>query len=234
MTDAITNNTKPQVKAYAQANAGIVHNPAGKNFSNIGATLGGEVNYKSTYLKAQGGAGTALSGKIELGHEFDIGKNMGLEVSAKAQTTRSLVTNELQYNSNKKTNYKLGNGIQYETNFSDEVEVNWKPGETRVGMGTKLNFKSKLAKIGIGVEGGMRKSTNKDVNLDLSRHVEIPVTGNTTYIDYNPQLKVKLKEKKGYITPTVSAEVKMGKKSNLSFVADADMYQGKAGIRYTF
>ena len=43
-----------------------------------------------------------------------------------------------------------------------------------------------------------------------------------------------LNQKNGYITPTVSAEVNLGKKSGFSFVANADLYQGQAGIRYTF
>ena len=65
---------KVQTEFYAQGNAGVLRNPAGENFSNIGAALGGEINYKGTYLKAEAGAGTALSGRVELGHEFDIGK----------------------------------------------------------------------------------------------------------------------------------------------------------------
>ena len=65
---------KVQTEVYAQGNAGVLRNPAGENFSNIGAALGGEINYKGTYLKAEAGIGTAVTGKVELGHEFDIGK----------------------------------------------------------------------------------------------------------------------------------------------------------------
>lgn len=74
---------KVQTEVYAQGNAGVLRNPAGENFSNIGAALGGEINYKGTYLKAEAGIGTAVTGKVELGHEFDIGKNLGFEIFRK-------------------------------------------------------------------------------------------------------------------------------------------------------
>lgn len=213
MTQPIKNNSKAQVKVYAQANEGVVHNPAGENFSDIGAKLGGEVNYKGTYLKAQAGAGTSLSGKVELGHEFDIGKNMGLDISAKAQTTRSLYENKSHFTEN----VHIENTIN-SLDIKKDIMTEWHSGETRFGLNAKMNFKSRIAKVCLGLEGGMRKSTVPDVAIQESM----------TNVTLN------LGEKKGYITPTVSAEVKMGKNSNFSFVADADLYQGQAGIRYTF
>lgn len=103
---------KVQTEFYAQGNAGVLRNPAGENFSNIGAALGGEINYKGTYLKAEAGAGTALSGRVELGHEFDIGKNLGFEISSKAQTIRNLKSNSYHTEFDTRMNGEI-NGVPY-------------------------------------------------------------------------------------------------------------------------
>lgn len=236
MADPITN--KPVVTGYAQVNAGIVRNPAAECFSNLGAAVGGEVNYRGTYLKAEAGAGSALTGKAELGHEFDIGKNMGLDISAKAQTTKNLRANNYHTEFDTRMNSEIS-GVPYSMGNLHIGDAKWYSGETRLGAGAELNFKSKNAKFGIGLEGGMRKSTAKDVNFHFADHMSVStavnggepktVTLNAEHIEH-----LNLSQKRGYITPTVSAEVNLGKKSGFSFVANADLYQGQAGIRYTF
>ncbi len=237
MTTPITEQPKVQVKGYAQANTGVVINPAGESYSNIGATLGGEVNYKNSYIKAEGGAGTALSGKVELGHEFDIGKNMGLDISAKAQATRSRQSKNFTFNASQ-MDVEI-NGQNYPNECSAKASVKRNSGETRLGGGVKLNFKSKNVKLGIGVEGGMRKTTTNDVNINLTSNIVLENNIRKTEplnIHKTESLNIfkDLGQQKGYITPTVSAEVNFGKKSGFSFVANADLHQRQAGIRYTF
>lgn len=202
---------------YAQANAGFIRNAANEGYTNLGATIGGEVNYKGTYLRAAVGEGTVLTGKIEAGHEFDIGKNMGLDLSANAQASRSNYTNQVVHTLN--ANYNDNGEVK---NLQANSSASWQPGETRVGAKAQLTFKSSAAKFGVGLEGGMRRS----VSADIVFHDTVNGTEHKTEIDRN--------KTKGFVTPTVSAEVKLGKKSNFSFVANADMYQGQAGIRYTF
>ena len=229
---------KVQTEFYAQGNAGVLRNPAGENFSNIGAALGGEINYKGTYLKAEAGAGTALSGRVELGHEFDIGKNLGFEISSKAQTIRNLKSNSYHTEFDTRMNGEI-NGVPYSIGNLHTGDSKWYSGETRLGAAAKLNFKSKNAKFGIGLEGGMRKSTARDVSFYFADHESVTVSVNgerpeTVTLGAECTQHLNLNQKNGYITPTVSAEVNLGKKSGFSFVANADLYQGQAGIRYTF
>lgn len=213
-----------QVSGYAQANVGIIKNLADEKYANIGAALGGEINYKGTYLKAEAGAGTALTGKFELGHEFDLGKNMGLDISAKATANKTLKSSKLMSNFNYNVNGILGEMSSVTT---------WHPGEVRVGLQPELTFKSKndKFKFGVGVEGGWRKSTSPDIEQNYSLEYKREAGSS---VNLNHTLKMDLNKSCAYITPTVSAEVKLGKKGDFLLVANADMYQGQAGIRYTF
>lgn len=239
MTNPVSN--KVQAEVYVQGNAGAVRNPAGESFSNIGTTLGGEVNYKGTYLKAEAGAGTALSGKLEVGHEFDIGKNMGLDLSAKVQTATSTKTNEFNHDftTHANGNIKTETGdIPFDIKSGDAVVAQWHSGEARLGGAAELTFKSKNAKFGVGLEAGVRQSTAHDVNWNFEHNYSIGVSyegeeySNT--IQHRDRGSLDLYKQSGYITPTVSAEVKLGKNSPFSFTANADLYQGQAGIKYTF
>ena len=136
---------KVQTEVYAQGNAGVLRNPAGENFSNIGAALGGEINYKGTYLKAEAGIGTAVTGKVELGHEFDIGKNLGFEIFSKAQTIRNLKSNSYHTEFDTRMNGEI-NEVPYSIGNLHTGDAKWYSGETRLGAAAKLNFKSKNAK----------------------------------------------------------------------------------------
>lgn len=85
----------------------------------------------------------------------------------------------------------------------------------------------------------MRKSTARDVSFHFADHESVTVAVNgekpeTVTLGAECTQHLNLNQKNGYITPTVSAEVNLGKKSGFSFVANADLYQGQAGIRYTF
>ena len=237
-----------QVNIYAQANGGIIKNPIDEKFSNIGAALGGEVSYKGTYLRGEAGVGTALSGKLEAGHEFDLGKNFGLDLSAKAQAAKSLKANSLTTTFDTRTSGTIAveNGAtgEYENvpfslgRFQQESST-WKPGENRVGVQAELTYQNDIVKLGLGVEGGMRKSTSPDIDHQFTNNESIEFSingGKPEKVELNAAYSYQKNQniRTGYITPTVSAEVKFGKNSNFSFVANGDMYQGQAGIRYTF
>ena len=58
--------------AYVQALAGIINTPVKESYQYAGVELGGNLNFKGTYLNAQAGIGSALFGEVKLGHEFDI------------------------------------------------------------------------------------------------------------------------------------------------------------------
>ena len=228
MADPITN--KVQVTGYAGAQAGVVNTPSSQvsqfnpgqvrffnptdTYMNAGAVLGGEISYKGSFARAEVGAGTALSGKIELGHSFDIGRNMGLELSGKAQANMNLIKSDYSASVYAGDN-NLASGVG--------IKQKWRPGETRLAGAAKLTFGSTKAKFGVGIEAGSRKSLRPDMNYDL--------TAKAGATESTMQGSIKNKSQ-FYATPTVSADVKISK--NLSFNANADLHQAQAGIRWNF
>lgn len=224
-TKSVQNQPAVTATGYVQANAGIISNAAKEKYTNAGIAIGGQVNYKKTYLRGEAGAGTALTGKLELGHEFDIGKNMGLDLSAKSQYSSSAFKNNSTIELRDR-DVVTQNGVTYSSENVAISDTQWHPGEIRTGAQAELTFQSKHAKFGVGVEGGLRHSISPDINFN--------VYGDNMYGECSGSYNLNLNKNVGYITPTLSAEVQLGKKNNFSFVANADMHQGQAGIRYTF
>ena len=92
MTQPITNTTPVKANAYVQVEGGV-NNYTNARGLNLGATLGGEINKGGTYANAEVGYGTTFKARAEVGHEFNIGKNMGLDLSANAEYKKSTVSN---------------------------------------------------------------------------------------------------------------------------------------------
>jgi len=222
---------KIQVSGYTGVQAGIESTPlyriATENNIRIksdshldaGAVLGGEANYKGTFARAEVGLGTALSGKVELGHTFDIGRNMGLELSAKAQTSRSLIGKNQAYVRAEAVD--ISDTMQLRDGA--EAGEDWSSGVKRLGAAAKLTFGSKKVKFGVGFESGIAKGSAPDTNLNVEAHA------NNNHASAEMSIRNKTEY---YGTPTVSADIKLGKK--LSFNANADLNQGHIGVRYNF
>ena len=157
---------------------------------------------------------------------------MGLDISAKAMASQGQKTKSFLSTS--------ANRVTVPTNeviFQASNKTKWHPGEIRVGLQPELTFKSKNEKVkfGVGLEGGWRKSTSPDIEHNYTLHVEsTQENGLQQDVTHQRNIKMDLNKSGVYITPTVSAEVKLGKKGNFSIVANRDMYQGQAGIRYTY
>jgi hypothetical protein len=234
MTNPVLKNVK--VTGYAGAQAGIVKTPDYKierenrvtitndSYLNSGAIIGCEANYKGTFARAEVGLGTAYSGKIEVGHSFDIRRNMGFELSANAQTGKSLL-NKNDIGVKAQAIYSSDN-TYLEASKSNKID--WKSGVSRLGAAAKFTFGSQKAKFGIGCESGIIKGSAPNGNLKATAEVynnQQKVAGATNKVNINNKTKY-------YGTPTVSADIKLGK--NLSFNANVDFYQGQASIRYNF
>ena len=241
MTEPLSINQKPQVfKGYVQAQGGFASAGADK-IALFGVTGGVEARKKGFHAGAEVGVGTMFQAKAEIGKEFSIGKNMGLDLSGKAEYKQSLLgtSSEIyEYSSNNDVAVMLENGqnVNYSLSTPAIAANIWTPGETRFAGSAKLKYEKKNVNIGVGVEGGYRANNAPNTKLNFSSNQTINVSkdGETKTYDYSTQATIgKNKHMSGaYITPTVSAEVKAGK--HISFTANADMYQGQAGIKYTF
>ncbi len=216
MTEPITTKMPAEKKIYVQAEGGAYKAMKGKANLNAGVLFGGEIEKKGTYLKGEIGYGTAFKAGVEAGHQFDWKNNMGLELSANAQYLRD--------NSESKINNTVNvNGYGY--SFSNK----WNDGYAKAGVSGMFTFEGKKGSIKAGVEGGYRTNFASNVNHNVDLIVK---PQDKPSVNYNTSFKGK--EEGVYITPKVSAELNLGKKGNWSLIADADIYQGKAGIRYTF
>ena len=223
-TPEIKSSTPLNKEAYAQVQAGAYSATAGKPQLNVGALLGGEISKNGTYANAEVGLGTSFSASVKAGHEFNIGKNMGLELSANGEYLRS----------------------SYESTFKTHMDVNSPNLQEQAGLKTSwhdgYNFNGKKGNIKIGVEGGYRANNAPNIthqyNIQQTQNITIHkpsqdvnmilVQNETVKMSYNGH------QAGAYITPTISAELNLGKNGHWSAVMDADRFQGNAGIRYTF
>ncbi|MBR6127509.1 hypothetical protein IKQ21_07490 [bacterium] len=237
---AVKHNTT--FTGYAGLQAGSLTPAAGGTINTNGAILGAAVKKNGTYLKAEVGTGTAFTGKIEAGHEFDIAKNMGLDLSAKVQATKS----------NKKTTVNMQSGfdndINLETNAGNvtilnnqgaDVSSSWKATELRAGARAELKFKpSKRTSLGVGVEGGVKNSLNPDFQFSsiANNRADVIVNGVKTTYDktYNSSQEIKGRKTQGYISPIFTANINLGKKNQIGLFADASLAQRQVGIKYNF
>lgn len=240
MTLPVSN--RPQLKGYVGAHAGMIKNPVGEKYSNIGLNAGAKLDYKNTYLKTELQAGTAVGAEVKLGHEFDLGKNIGLDTYGTASI--NIGKDQTDY---REVEHK---GI-YHSAFNPDAEpyvrgkkygihAKWTSGEKRMGVGAQLTFKAKNVKFGAGIEAGTRSTLQEDdIKVQIKTNVEFletdPNTG-TQVRDiqhFETPVTIETHKKTGYVTGTAFVDAKVSK--HLNVFADGALNQGvKAGVRWTF
>lgn len=225
MTQPITTNTTPvKTNAYVQAEGGV-NNYTNARGLNLGATLGGEINKGGTYANAEVGYGTAFKAKAEVGHEFNIGKNMGLDLSANAEYKKSTVSSSYT------TSLRTDNAMVIDSN-------KWHDGLKKVGTALMMSFHGKKGNIKIGAEVGVYANSAPNItkNYTIDEDKKLTVNNKETIIreTHNAEFSYNGSNSGTYVTPKISAELNLGKKGHWSAVANADAFGGNAGIRYTF
>lgn len=224
MTEPITTTqvkTPVKKEAYVQVGGGV-NNYGNTTAPDIGVTLGGQVSKNGTYAKTELGCGTALKAKVEVGHEFGIGKNMGLELSANAEYVKQ------SYDSKFTSNVSIDHDGQH---VDAKNEHRWHDGVKKAGGALMMTFNGKKGNIKAGVEmGGYANSAPNvtDTYNALLRQEDGSLKS------YHVETKYNAHQAGFYATPKVSGELNIGKKGNWSIVADGDLFGGNAGVRYTF
>lgn len=226
MTQPITTNTTPvKTNAYVQAEGGV-NNYTNARRLNLGATLGGEINKDGTYANAEIGYGTAFKARAEVGHEFNIGKNMGLELSGNAEYKKSTTPSAFH------SSFSAEGYTMSRTN-------EWHDGLKKAGASLMMTFNGKKGNVKIGAEVGAYANSAPNIshNYTINEDTTIATVDNNETIiskSYTAELRYNGKNSGAYITPKISAELKLDKTGNWSAVANADAFGGNAGIRYTF
>ena len=184
--------------------------------------IGGQISKSGTFAKAEVGYGTAFKARAEVGHEFNIGKNMGLELSANAAYTKA--TEKSSYNAT--TTFTADNQVQTMSMINK-----WYDGFQKAGGALMMTFNGKRGNVKAGVEVG--SYSNKAPNIATDYHAAVmDDRGNSGTLIYHDEYKGH--RNGAYVTPRVSAELNLGQKGNWSFVANADKFGGNAGVRFTF
>jgi len=233
MTQPEIRTSKPVSReAYVQVQAGAYKATPGSVNPNIGVKLGGEISKGGTYAKAEVGCGTALQASLEAGHEFTLSRNIGLELAGKGEYLRNFSDSSFTSNFNTQTSFSDTDGNNYAYETYQAQQHNWKDGYKKLGASCLVNFKGRRGNIKVGLEGGYRANLAPDITHHYDVNATNPTTNETKH--YEGSMMYKGRESGGYITPKVSAELNLNKKGTWSLVADADRFQGNAGIRFTF
>lgn len=193
----------------------------------FGPTVEGKVEHKDFYASAGVTAGTGLSVGAEVGKEFDINKNWGLNLSANANHTRALLgenktsiimAHNLQVNRN-----DIANNTSVETRGSAQ----WKPAITTAGVKAMANYTTDNGKFtfGAGLSGQYAKNNAKDISLTAT------VKDNNQAI--NTATSAIKRREEGFV---LSPELKAGWNANkhISFEANVNGFGGGVTAKYTF
>lgn len=221
MATPITNTTRVETKGYVQIEGGV-NNYVNTQEANIGATLGGQISKGGTYANAEVGYGTAFKAKAEVGHEFSIAKNMGLELSGNAEYVKS--NTESSYN----TKFTVITDEQPQTM---SMGNKWHDGFKKAGGALMMTFVGKRGNVKAGIEAGAYANNAPDISTTYRATVDSE-NGDNHSLQQHSELKARRSGM--YVTPKVSAELNLGKKGNWSVVANANKFGGNAGVRFTF
>ena len=114
----------------------------------------------------------------------------------------------------------------------------WHDGLKKAGASLMMTFNGKKGNVKIGAEVGAYANSAPNIshNYTINEDTKVTVDNNETIIrkTHTEELRYNGKNSGAYITPKISAELKLGKTGNWSAVANADAFGGNAGIRYTF
>ena len=231
MTDPIQNNVpqKPLFKGYVGANGNFTRYNLGNQFggsANAGFRIEGQKAI-APFVDMQAHVGSNYGVDLQAGVDFDFKKDLGLELSAGASFQQDFLPTK--YRSSSMIESLYGIPIESKLTISESH-----PMQARVKGAAKLTYEPNWGSVKLGVEGGIRNSDNLDIKILEDSSVELRPDGSMVF---SPEFETKINHSRGiapYVTPTLEAEVKLGKDSNVSALLDADLRDIKAGIRYTF
>ena len=185
----------------------------------FGPTAEGRVQYKGFYTRAGVTAGTGLSADVEIGKEFDINKNWGLDLSANANYTRSLLKGNNQVSIIQKV--QVNDIVEEGREFAE-----WKPAITTAGLKVMANYTTNNGKFafGAGVSGQYARNNAKDISLTTTA-TDGQITESLTH-----EFK---HHKEGFVlSPELKATWNANK--NISVGANVNVFGGGITASYTF
>ena len=188
------------------------------------ATMNAGIDLKNENWKfnVEGGIGSTIEGKTSLSYNKELTEGFGLEFNTKAEASRSLISKEIELNTN--TDIIPNNG-QEKININQVTNVALHDSSQKLSFGGAITHTGKRHEIKVGGEFGWREVGPGEINLNNDI--------NYSNSSYNTEYNIDLRENGFYTTPTVNVKVD-SKNSNKSYIANVDKYSGSIGIRYNF
>lgn len=188
------------------------------------ATMNAGIDLKNENWKfnVEGGIGSTIEGKTSLSYNKELVEGFGLEFNTKAEASRTLISKEIELNTN--TDIIPNNG-QEKININQVTNVALHDSSQKLSFGGAITHTGKRHEIKVGGEFGWRGVGPGEINLNNDI--------NYSNSSYNTECNINLRENGVYVTPTVSVKFD-NKNGTKSFIANVDKYSGSIGIRYNF
>ena len=188
------------------------------------ATMNAGIDLKNENWKfnVEGGIGSTIEGKTSLSYNKELAEGFGLEFNTKAEASRTLISKEIELNTN--TDIIPNNG-QEKININQVTNVALHDSSQKLSFGGAITHTGKRHEIKVGGEFGWRGVGPGEINLNNDI--------NYSNSSYNTEYNIDLRENGFYTTPTVNVKID-SKNSNKSYIANVDKYSASIGIRYNF
>ena len=209
----------------------------GDQVSLLGINPEAKVEYKGWYAGAEVAAGTALSGKVELGKEIEFNKNWGMDVSAFASHDVNFIHNretvikhspiDLSYNLNGENHLGSIN--------LDDITVKSKPqGVFKTGIKAMANYTTNDGKFTIGAGLSGQYAANNTPNIILNGgllNFEYRKDGQVYKNEITlPDLKVDLHKQDFVLTPELSAEYRFN--DRIALEPSGNFFGGEIKVKH--
>lgn len=244
----VKNLTETVIRPFAQANGGVT-NYMSSTKDSANAELGARLNSGNLRAEVAGKLGTDVGARAEVGYTLPLSNKVGLDFNAGANYSRRLADKNTVCSTQNNTisgNVPLPDdleniNINYTIDNPTHITAKYSPDMYRgyAGAGVKIAPNNKF-NVTLGVEGGVRGNTTKDIAVTNDKTYSIPIdvkipdgniTGNIE-ASTNSKVTFKLRKSEAYVTPKIAAEYNLNK--NLSFKANASLNGAQAGVCWTF
>ena len=211
----------------------------GDQVSLLGFNPEAKVEYKGWYAGAEIAAGTAVSGKVELGKEIEFNKNWGMDVSAYASHDLSFMRRRNLTISMENVNQEFvvdSEKIRSDIKFEDIIlGIPTPQGVVRTGLKAMGKYTTNNGKftIGAGLSGQYAMNNSKDVI----------VKGNTIRTEVNimgkeykmtditiPDKQLNLHKQGFVLSPEVSAEYRFN--DRIALEANGNFFGGEIKVKH--
>lgn len=231
-----------KITSYVGATATGIYNQSNRGYNQIftGATTGVNLNNGLFNVNTEASVGNGVQAKLELGVTPSISKNDNLKFNCSTfvNATNNFISNDIKTSTNT-LNFDINiHGQKYNQVIPvEEHVITVNPFHLDTGLKIGTIYDNDKVKVAFGCSAGVQTNYPKvhivdDVTINISSKCNTEECDEQHNKTENFRVVNEVKNQSMYLTPYLDAEVNLGKK--YSIAADATLYQGSVGIKYTF